>query len=181
MRVSDPIDFVAERNRRLLRHHQENGYVRLGPIFEELGIKVVEKQLPNGVSGFAEYIEGESPSGFVVYINEKDDPRRKRFTAAHELAHCLLHPEFVKYRSVLDAIQRVEDEEFLPPEEVEANEFAGSLLLSEFTYDVLRRKSIWKYEDVARHQGISVAAAARRINEIRHRRKARRLHQNFAA
>ena len=180
MNVADPIDFVEERKRRLLKRHQQRGYVKLGPVFEELGIKVIEQVLPQGVSGFAEFIEGESPSGFVVYINSLDDPRRKRFTAAHELAHCLLHPELVKNRSVIDAIQR-DDDDFSLPEEVEAHRFAASLLLSERRLNELRSKSIWKYEDIAREQGLTIKATCRRVNEIKYEQKLRRLHQQVTA
>ncbi len=58
------------------------------------GFKVFEEYLPHGISGYIvtdkENIE-KYETNKVIIVNLADNPRRRRFTIAHELAHYALH------------------------------------------------------------------------------------------
>ncbi len=92
-------------------------------VMKELGVTYVNKRLPEGLSGFVAYAT-DSP---VVVVNSDDSPKRRRFTAAHELGHVL----FAHHDTFHVDLTRMEG---VPPDynwrfEREANEFASSLLM----------------------------------------------------
>ena len=68
--------------------------------------------------------------GWKIYVNREDSPQRKRFTIAHELGHYFLHTdeeqEFVDGHVFTRA-----DAERYGQRELEANEFAGNLIMPE--------------------------------------------------
>ena len=69
-------------------------------------------------SGFVDFEDQE------IYINKDDTQKRQRFTAAHELGHCVLHKEseykvLPKRQGLFTTDDEIEDE---------ANEFAINLL-----------------------------------------------------
>lgn len=94
-------------------------------ITKELGIKVLEKSKLTAdgkpVSG-AIIKEGNEIS---IYLNAEDSKFRKRFTIAHELGHYYLHLDKTKYFVDLKRSNSLE------PEELQADEFAGCLLMNE--------------------------------------------------
>lgn len=100
-------------------------------LIEELGILYQEYPMDEGCSG---RIDINDPF-FTITVNSRETPQRKRFTAAHELAHYLLH------RDLLDDgeghfdrlfVGRGEEnpyEPFMQIHEVQANRFAADLLM----------------------------------------------------
>lgn len=56
-------------------------------LLEEHGVKVLEKDGPEGFDGLATYADGHRP---LVVVNQQLGTERKRFTALHELGHLLL-------------------------------------------------------------------------------------------
>lgn len=100
-------------------------------IIKSRGIKLHVTDLGKEASGVL--VRGNS--SLVIGVNRKDPRTRQRFTAAHELGHALLHdgdpvhydPGFrVNLRSELSS-------QGVDVEEVEANQFAASILMpSEF-------------------------------------------------
>lgn len=82
----------------LIRKHQTSPPVQVIPIAREMGLEVYT------VGGWSDEISGAlvkdendpvAPAGFVIMLNEKHSPVRKRFTAAHEIAHYILHRELI--------------------------------------------------------------------------------------
>jgi Zn-dependent peptidase ImmA (M78 family) len=51
--------------------------------------------MPLDVAGKIVRVDAGSPSGYSIYINSSDPPRRQRFTLAHEIDH------FVRHRDLL--------------------------------------------------------------------------------
>ena len=88
------------------------------------GCEVVDKTLPLGISG-AIIKNGDK---YIIYTNKIEPESRKRFTCAHELAHFLLHKDFmgdgikdnIMFRSSLTNQQ-----------ETEANKIAADILIPE--------------------------------------------------
>src|SRR5262249_45759160 len=67
-----------------------------------------------------------------AFISAADPLPRRRFTAAHELAHFLLHRGTMgRFRADTDATLREADDDVTERIEREANRFAGELLMPE--------------------------------------------------
>jgi Zn-dependent peptidase ImmA (M78 family)/DNA-binding XRE family transcriptional regulator len=57
-------------------------------LLESRGLKVLEHQLPEDISGFSAYTDD---SGAVIVVNNCKQPERRYFTCIHELAHLIFH------------------------------------------------------------------------------------------
>jgi Zn-dependent peptidase ImmA (M78 family) len=60
-------------------------------ILRALGVEYTEEPLPPGESGHIIASDG----AFRVVVNSNEGPQRRRFTAAHELAHYLMHRDLL--------------------------------------------------------------------------------------
>lgn len=103
-------------------------------IAEDLGLTVTETILDEGVSGLLikRKLDGDTAD---IFVNRGDPPRRRRFTVAHEIAHFVLSHEFdstgVHVDRGIHAIPRRSKLAKVEPKEVEANQFAATLLMPE--------------------------------------------------
>lgn len=116
----------------IVRCFQSADVVDLPALFDALGVTYREDALPNGISGSIELVDGR----YVITVERRDGPQRRRFTAAHELAHYLLHRDMLSNGSKLhrDSLfgadaARNEVVPFRPEHEVQANKFAADLLM----------------------------------------------------
>jgi len=98
----------------------------LQKIAEDNGIEILESDLFD-ISGALRYENGK----WRIYVNKDDSNARKIFTIAHELGHYFMHSEgekeFVDGQFVMN---RAEVDRF-SQRELEANEFAGNLVMPE--------------------------------------------------
>jgi Zn-dependent peptidase ImmA (M78 family) len=68
--------------------------------------------------------------GRIIYVSEKEHPRRQTFTIAHELGHALLHGKlFESHPEDYQVLLRTPIGATKDPLEQEANAFAGHLLV----------------------------------------------------
>ena len=100
----------------------------------DYSIELERKPLESGVSGKISYDDGQ----FKIAVESRDAPVRQRFTAAHELAHFLLHSRLI---SEAGELNRHEDILFelngatnptaplSRAHEVEANKLAATILM----------------------------------------------------
>ncbi len=91
---------------------------------KELGIAVQYCDLRDDLSGI---LQKSSDDSWTLSVNSKHHTNRQRYTIAHELAHFCLHRQFK---------DRFEDQIFFrgadtSKEELQANEFAGAILMPE--------------------------------------------------
>jgi Zn-dependent peptidase ImmA (M78 family) len=98
-------------------------------IARELGIQVYRAQLDGDTFGMLTWSRG----GAEMYLEGDQAPTRMRFTAAHEIGHYVdrtstIDPELGPTPSFVD---RRSDDTRGTPDEIYANEFAGSLLMPE--------------------------------------------------
>ena len=71
-------------------------------------------------------------NGGKIYVNHNDSPFRQRFTIAHEIGHAVLHSENYKKNGILEQIDMFRTGKEAGNElELEANEFAATLLMPE--------------------------------------------------
>ena len=108
------------------RHLQE-WPVKVESIARDLGIPVVrDDTMTPEVSGKIVREARGTPSGYVIYINAKDPPRRQRFTLAHEIAHYVLHRDLIGDGLIDDGMYRSKLGDVL---ERQANRMAADLLM----------------------------------------------------
>lgn len=94
-----------------------------------------------------------------IYLNEKDSPQRRLFTAAHEIAHVRLHPNdnHIDYRNLLNSHEI---------KERESNFFAACLLMPEDDFKKRWHKCNGDIADLSYFFGASKAAISYRAEEL---------------
>ena len=80
--------FASEIQRLFNLIEYKSGAVDLNKVAEKLGIRVIEEDLPDNVSGVLDCRTKEEP---IVLLNSHHHPNRRRFSLAHEIAHFVLH------------------------------------------------------------------------------------------
>jgi Zn-dependent peptidase ImmA (M78 family) len=120
----------------LIREYASKAPVDIKALIGRLGVAYVERDMPPEESGYIEY------DGLmcVIAVNANDGLQRKRFTAAHELAHFLLHRDLLRKRKHLDrlfgeAARRNPSAPLEHAHEVQANQYASRLLMPKATID----------------------------------------------
>lgn len=118
---------------KIVARHLKSAPVNLEAIFDELGIGYSERKLGYGQSGWIERI---GPN-YKVIINSDEPLVRRRFTAAHELAHYLLHRDLMEdgsrmnrhIDSLFDGKSAADDNLFKPYHETQANKIAAQIVM----------------------------------------------------
>lgn len=109
----------------VLQRYQEEWPVKVGALARELGIQVVECDLPNNISGMLVRGHGEEQK-WIIRVNKRNSRQRQRFTVAHEIAHYLLHIEEIGREITDDTFYR---SELSDEREREANRLAAEILM----------------------------------------------------
>ncbi|WP_377277224.1 ImmA/IrrE family metallo-endopeptidase [Rhizobium sp. R86522] len=132
----------------------------------DLGIEYFEEPLDDGVSGSIDLIDGK----YEIRVNSNQSLQRRRFTAAHELAHYLLHRDLLRQHGHLDRLfssgQVVSGQTLSPAHEVEANKLAAEILMPE---RAVRDELVWSHYDIekiARQFQVSVPAMEIRLKVL---------------
>ncbi|GLO69562.1 ImmA/IrrE family metallo-endopeptidase [Phaeobacter inhibens] len=102
-------------------------------LIRDLGIELVKDPDLDGKSGQIEY-DGKR---YIISVNAWENPRRQKFTAAHEVAHYVLHRDLLRREGHLNrhtdtlfgAPSDNVTEPFSPSHEVQANKYAARLLM----------------------------------------------------
>lgn len=118
----------------IVARHLEGAPVNLQAAFAELGIEYEEIRMEDGVSGSIT----RNGDKFTVAINLLESPNRQRFTAAHELAHYLLHRDLMhtdggKMNRHMDRLYGAPEDNpaspFTRQHEVQANRLAAQIVM----------------------------------------------------
>ena len=116
-------------------------------IARKIGIKVMDCSFENpNISGYYDFDEK------TIYVNRNEFVKRQQFTIAHELGHAILHEDWVN-SSEYTCLYR---DQFIKAtddiKELEANEFAGHLLVPSFLlnkyYEELKTSEEYLIEDI---------------------------------
>ncbi|MGL4310742.1 MAG: ImmA/IrrE family metallo-endopeptidase [Paracoccaceae bacterium] len=136
-------------------------------LIEELGIVYLEQPMGAGLSGRIDYNEPFC----TITVNSEESYQRRRFTAAHELGHYLLHRDLMDGKQHLDRLFANGGRDnpvapLSPLHEVQANRFAADLLMPinvlRDRYDPIRDN----VEELARLFEVSQAAMKIRLKAI---------------
>lgn len=70
--------------------------VNVEAIAQQIGLPIYRGNLAPNVAGMIiRDRRHPSPTGFAIHVNANDNPRRQRFTIAHEIAHYILHRDLI--------------------------------------------------------------------------------------
>jgi Zn-dependent peptidase ImmA (M78 family) len=154
----------------IVARHLASAPVDLGAIFEDLGIEYDEERMDDGVSGSIT----RNGDKFTVAVNLLESSNRKRFTAAHELAHYLLHRDLMhvdggKMNRHMDRLFGAPEDNpaspFTRQHEVQANRLAAQIVMPA----ALVRAKFASQKDAARLAddfGVSKAAIEIRLKTL---------------
>jgi Zn-dependent peptidase ImmA (M78 family) len=109
----------------VISRYQTQIPVNLHGIASELGILVSYESASLGNNAGMIY-RSNTPSGFSITINQNDNPRRQRFTLAHEIAHYILHADMIGDGLVDDPMYR---SGMRSDFETQANRLAADIIL----------------------------------------------------
>jgi len=103
------------------------------------------------------------PSGFTIYVNAEDNPRRQRFTIAHEIAHYVLHRDLIGDGITDDALYRSPLGEWY---ERQANKMAADILMPPQLVRSLYAQGMTSVTKIAAEFDVSVEAMRIRLDEL---------------
>lgn len=152
-------DRLSDDERKLIETYQSDGPVRVSRIAKELGVPIVSATLPAGISGEIRPADG----GYVIRINRHDAETRQRFTAAHEIAHYLLHRDQIGQGIHDDVLYR---SKLSDAREAEANRLASLILMPKnLVREALSDAKLLDVSDVASYVAdrLNVSEAAAKI------------------
>lgn len=159
-----------ENEMQIVARHLNSAPVNLRAIFDDLGIEFSERPIRSGESAWIERI-GER---FSVVVNSTETAARRRFSAAHELAHYLLHRDLMRIDG--DRMNRHTDKLYGDPvdnptspftrqHEIQANRLAAQIVMPA----PLVRAKLAEQQDIgvlAAEFGVSKAAMEIRIKTL---------------
>lgn len=143
--------------------HIQDPMERVTKIASDNGIGIFENMLFE-ISG-ALRKEGDR---WVIYVNSTDSIERKLFTIAHELGHFFTHKDVCDEFVDGQLISRNEQEKYAALE-LEANEFAGNLIMPEsevrkrVTTEQITMETV---QSLARSFGVSTIAMTTRLKNL---------------
>jgi Zn-dependent peptidase ImmA (M78 family) len=134
-----------------------------------LGLSVTEEDLEDSVSGMLVVKDGRG----TIAVNENHHPNRRRFSAAHEMGHYLLHRDSASvFVDAAPVFFRDETSSAgTKKKEIEANAFAAELLMPTASLrERVTEQAVDPYNDAAVHRlarTFGVSAQALTIKLIR--------------
>lgn len=142
--------------------HQFEAPVKIAAIAREMQVEMRGATLAPGISGQIGPNK-EEQGRFVIKINRHDPARRQRFTAAHELAHYLLHRDHIGSGIEDDILYR---SSLSDRREAEANRLAADILMpEELVKDMIETARTLKIDNVVEYLAdrFEVSEAAMKI------------------
>ena len=153
----------------IVARHMAKAPVDLSAIFAELGIEYEERWMDDGASGSI----SRSGDSFAVSVNALESENRRRFTAAHELAHYLLHRDLMsdgeKMQRHIDTLygggSSTGDVLFKREHEIQANRIAAQIVMPKSLVEAGHKAGKIAAE-LAQEFGVSKAAMEIRLKTL---------------
>lgn len=153
----------------IVRRHTQDYGVDLEAIFDEFQITLKKEPMDPEVSGSLS-VDGNK---YTVTVNSNDGPQRQRFTAAHELAHYLMHRHLLgdgqklhRDRLYGEAAKGNPSVPFRAIHEIQANKLAAEILMPEERLRRVYDAASDNVADVAKRFGVSQAAMKIRLKSL---------------
>lgn len=112
----------------VIQKHQALAPVQTVALADDLGLKVWHvPNWPDNLSGkIVKSADQGGPAGYAIYVNKGHHINRRRFTTAHEIAHFILHRQFIGDGIVDDGLYRSRLSNSM---EAQANKLAADILM----------------------------------------------------
>lgn len=149
--------------------------VDVAAIFSDLGVAYDERPILTGESGWIECDGGD----FLVVVNSTESEQRRRFTAAHELGHYLMHRDLLceagranRHTDRLFGASKEHNREspFRHRHEVQANKIAAQIVMPasriKAAWEESKKPQLLKVSDIAKQFGVSKAAMDIRLKTL---------------
>lgn len=151
----------------IVARYSESFPVAVDRLIRELGIFYFEVPMPAGNSGRIDNNGGH----FSITVNASEGPQRRRFTAAHELGHYLLHRDLIPPGGHADRLFNAAGYEdthsaITPVHEAQANQFAANLLMPAGYLRANYDKSRDNFSELARLCAVSGKAMRIRLKAL---------------
>lgn len=149
----------------IVNSHVSQPPVDFGKLFDDLGLDYISQPMKSGESGRIEKRNGK----YAVFINSEEGEGRRRFTAAHELAHYLLHRDMLE-TTHLDRLFSDDGNPSAPFQElheVQANKLAAKILMPEGLIRKRWNEGQRNPSELAREFKVSPAAIQVRLKTLR--------------
>lgn len=143
------------------KHQEQGGAVDVVAIGEEMGIRFFKTE------GWKDFVSGmirKEEEGYTIYVNANHTVKRRRYTAAHELAHYILHK-----REIGDRIGNSITDDSLyrsglsNATESEANYLAEDILMPEDQVNEMWLDPMSSLDKMAKYFNVSKQAMAVRL------------------
>lgn len=115
---------VSPNEARVVERHQAIIPVKVSALAQDLGLSVLSATLPAGIAG--EIRPAAENNSYIVRVNRHDSKGRQRFTVAHEIAHFLIHRDYIGSGISDDVLYR---SALSDSREAEANRLAAEILM----------------------------------------------------
>ncbi|MEQ8396551.1 ImmA/IrrE family metallo-endopeptidase [Thalassobaculum sp.] len=146
----------------VIRSHQMAAPVDVHAIARNLGLRIRSLDLGENVGG---RIKRAWSGGYEVHVNERDHPRRQRFTIAHEIAHFVMHRDLIGDGITEDALFRGPWGD--PHVETQANRLAADILMPYFLIQIYWLRAERSVDQLARRFDVSKQAMEIRLEGFR--------------
>jgi hypothetical protein len=148
------------RVQQIRRRFTDKAPVDISGLAAALGVHVWQGTLGSNAGEIFRDLKRGGFSGYSIRVNASDPPVRKRFTAAHELAHFLRHRNRFTNRLIDDRMYR---SGLGSGVEAEANRLAADLLMPRRLVRQFRLAGITSPKELAKMFNVSVEAIKLRI------------------
>ena len=132
-------------------------------VTEIFGVEVQLENMDRNISGYLE--ENPKAGKWVIFLNQYDNPRRRNFTMAHELAHLVLqhNNQLINGRKDEVILLRSDNDDLI---EKAADDFAANLLMPKESFAEAIEKGINTFEKLALQFGVSISAVKYRAYKL---------------
>ncbi|HVX00717.1 MAG TPA: ImmA/IrrE family metallo-endopeptidase [Candidatus Babeliaceae bacterium] len=148
----------------IIRRHQKNLPVKVISLANDLGVPVYYAfNWQDALSGMIikdNESKYNSKSGYAIFVNNKHEESRQRFTIAHELAHFIRHKDAIGDGISDDAMYRSGLSNKI---EAEANSFAADILMP---WDLIRQEIAKTPKELAPLFKVSETAMSVRLGYV---------------
>jgi Zn-dependent peptidase ImmA (M78 family) len=152
---------MKEEVQEIIKKHQKTTPVDIVAIAQDLGINVYRAKGSSDLAGkVVKDSEYGGESGYAIFVNSNDSPRRQRFTISHEVAHFLLHKDEIGDGIVEDALYR---SGLSNKKEAEANKVAAEILMPWHLINQVMNDKIKSIQDLAEIFQVSESAMSIRL------------------
>ena len=147
---------------RIIEKHQQTAPVIVTAVARDLGLEVYNtNEWTDDISGMIRRDKEQGgPSGYAIYVNGRHRENRRRFTIAHEIAHFILHREYIGDGITDDALYRSALSSRM---EAQANQLAADILIPWGLLNAATAKGIKDVRALASYFNVSPSAMSVRL------------------